>query len=274
MATINLLATTSAGSTSLATIGTIAAGGDGQSSAGVPNIVPATLVQWGVQSIIADTILEAKLVCNDQIDVQNGEDFSPGASSLMTSYQRFTNIPFISSTRSVQLSQNTGAGLDVGFTLDLVSRGKGVNPGFFAPNQVHFEQTASGATTAQTWLVGTAATPTTPLKSGTYAILGFKVMLLTTDFMALVRFSHADFNGAKPGLAVKDTTTTAITNTDSYKDLLDGYEGYQFVQLSNLLGTPVCPTFTVTAAGTGLSVDILTIVASTPRIEIYLAKIA
>lgn len=273
MPNLNITALSSGGGLTLTQIGTIAAGGDGQTSAGVPNIVPATLVGWGQMSTIADTIAEAQFTDLDMVDVQNAETFIPGAASAIGLYHRWTNVPFISAARQFYMKQNTAGANNLAYQMDIVGRGNSMAPGGrFQANQIIPPSFALAACTAKTWNTGNAFSPSTPLKAGTYALKGARVNALTN--YGIIRFSHADFAGCKPGFPVVDTTNTAAARAVDGQSSFFYEQGVQFDYMAGILGQPIVPTFTVTAAGTGLTVEFLDITADTPIVTLYLAKVA
>lgn len=274
MPALDLHAVSSGGGTSLTSISTIAAGGDGATVAGVPIAPGATLAYWGSLTTIADTILETKLASQDMWDPINGEDFSPGASSLLGIYMKTTWIPYKTGQRQISQSQNTGGANNLGFTLDWSASTPPVPMKALSrhvPNQIELSTTFGGALTAITW-GNQAFAPSTAIPNGYYSILGCKVNALTN--YAIIRFRHADFGLFRPGFPVLDTTNKAVANAVLPKDLFMTYEGYQFTHLTRELGSPCCPTFRVTNAGTGLSFDMIAITADTPIVNVIIAKVA
>jgi hypothetical protein len=91
----------------------------------------------------------------------------------------------------------------------------------------------------------------------------------------LLRFNHADFKGLYPGFPVVDTFGSAILGAqEGMLDILWANAGFQFVALSELSKKPCVPTFTVSSAGTGLSMQTLaTVTTDTPYAVINLAKL-
>jgi len=112
--------------------------------------------------------------------------------------------------------------------------------------------------------------PTTGGVLASYASLGD---VIVAEPGALVRFSHADFQGKKPGFFCIDTTSGALSNSNAAKDDLQLYQGYQFVRLSEIFKKPYCPVFSITAQGTGLTAEALDIAADTPDLTLYLEKV-
>ena len=56
-------------------------------------------------------------------------------------------------------------------------------------------------------------------------------------------------------------------------DLVINSVGEQFDYLSKVLGTPCNPVFSVTNAGTGLNIEMLSNVANTPTVDLILSKV-
>ena len=50
-------------------------------------------------------------------------------------------------------------------------------------------------------------------------------------------------------------------------------DGYQFAAMSDILGIPCCPTFNITAQGTGLTLWAGDITADTPIVNLNLVKV-
>ena len=270
---LDIHAVSSGGATTLTKIGTILLGGDGASVAGQP-IKPskAKLVGWGGLTTIADTIMELQLSTLDMDDQKNAEWLDLGASSLMGLIHENTQIPFEKGVRDIYMRQNTGAANNMGYTIDHYDEGGSCVEGSRHPmKKIKVVQIAGAALTALTWL-STPLAPTNALPNGKYALLGAQVSLLTN--YGLVRFSHTDFDGYKPGFPVVDlTNATAAVGfqvTNKHDLLLE--QGFQFVQMSERLKRPCCPTFEVNGA-TGLSIELAAITSTTPRCVLTLAKI-
>lgn len=274
MPMIDLHANSSGGGTSLTAISTIAAGGDGQTVAGVPIAPTPVLAYWGGFTTIADTIKQLQLTTQDQWDPINGENFLPGASSLAGIINKSTWIPYKTGQRNVSMSQNTAGANNIAYYIDYSPANApvaAVRLSKHIPNQITL-WTTLGADTAITWNTGNAFAPTTAIPNGYYAILGCWVNALTN--YGLVRFRHADFGLFRPGFPVLDQTNTAVANAVLPKDEFLLYQGYQFIHLCRMLNAPVCPVFRATNAGTGLSFDALTITTDTPMVGINIAKVA
>lgn len=295
MGMIDLHAVSSGGNTSalaaggtVGNIGTILAGGDGATNAGVPIAPNANLFAWGAITTAADTIFESQLITQDQWDPLNGEWITNNSSSILGNVHKSTWIPYRTGQRNIQIRQNTGAANVMGYTMDYSSASAGqVGNGAIQAqvghrniaNQIVRSVTFGGALTAITW-GNQAFAPAQAIPNGYYAILGCKVSALGACGNALIRFRHADFGLFRPGFPVMDATALqgdAATNASSFvipRDPFFDYEMYQFTHLSNILGQPVCPVFRATNAGTGLSFDMASITADTPIVTVNIAKVA
>lgn len=262
--------TSSGGSTgALGDIGTIAAGGDGASTAGVPIRGGAVLRAWGALSTIADTIQQVRLLSADMVMPQNPFDYNFGTGSLIGAFSAEENLPYVSAARVIAMDQNTGAANNIGFTIDQYGSGNNLGAGRFDTafgNRVVVRDTFAAAT-AVTWeSLGYVPDSGIPLETGQYAILGAWVQDLT-DY-ALVRFEHTDFGGLKPGFPVLDSMSVAIARSIAMpQPLLWASSGYQFVYLQDI------PVFTATAEGTGLTAQILDITTDTAVMILNLAKV-
>jgi hypothetical protein len=273
---LDLHAVTSSGSTgSLGALSTIALGGDGATTAGVPISMGATLIQWGGMTTIADTIAGLKMSSLDQDDPVNGEDFEFGTSSLLGYHIVHDNLAYVKGARNISINQNTGAANNMGYTIDIYGDVQGKEPcvalGKLSPRSIPISSTFGGALTALTWGEKTLA-PTSQLPQGKYAIEGFWANALTN--YALIRFKHADFGGYYPGLPAIDMTNTAVANAVLPKDDVLLQQGYQFDVMSEMTGLPCCPVFNVGPTGTGLTIQALSITAPTPIVTLNLTRIA
>jgi hypothetical protein len=246
--------------------------GDDAAVYGVPNLgKAATLMAWGVQTIAADTLYETQLVSQDMPDPLNGEWYNHGTTSLLAAVFNLTSLPYRGGPRKIALRQNTGAGVASPYTIDYVPKGESINIkrvayGKSAPNITTF-----GALTAQNW--GTIAfNPTNALPAGRYAILGAKCRTFTD--VALLRFTHADFQGAHPGFPVVDSQLSLATSlqlTDRNNIFYE--QGHQFIYLSEVTGQPMCPVISVGDGSTGLVIEALSVIADTPVVNVVLAKL-
>lgn len=280
MAILDLHAGVSAGNvTALAIGGSVGAtatipAGDDASTYGIPNTgKAAVLMAWGTESIAADTIYESQLTSQDMIDPLNGESYNYGTTSVIIGTFNMTKLPYISGGRKVAVRQNTGAGLATPYTLDGVgSKGTSVAVPRNAPKKIApFITTFGGALTAQAW-GSQAFAPTQPIPNGKYAILGAKARTFTD--VALVRFTHPDFQGCHPGFPVVDSQLSLATSMQlTDRGQIWQEQGTQFQYLSEVTGVPCCPVFNSNAGATGLVIEALSVIADTPVINVVLAKL-
>ena len=236
---------------------------DGQSAPGVPIAPGAILKAWGVATTIADTIKEAKLVSQDQIDSINGEYFNP-TSGVNGIINFDTFLPYRSGGRTISYSQNTGAAPVFAFTLDQYPAPIGANPQKFSQS-IKLPQVFGGALTAGAW-GSVPVAPTSNIPAGKYAILGAYLSNVTN--YALLRFRHADFGGKIPGFPAVDVTKAAARAVLPPGCPLFNMPGLQFIALGD------CPTFQATSNGTGLTVDALSITADTPNVVLNLVQLS
>jgi len=140
-----------------------------------------------------------------------------------------------------------------------------------------YSQTFAGALTAITW--GTqvwnppgagGSTGASNPPPGKYALLGAKVHQLTN--YAVLRFQHANFGGLYPGFPVLDQSKASARAVVELDDIFQS-DGYQFAAMSEILGIPCCPTFNITAQGTGLTIWCAAITADTPIVNLNVVKI-
>jgi hypothetical protein len=263
------------GGTTLSLINTLLAN-DGASVASMPlkgNPMAGTpeLVGWGVQNVIADTNRENQLISADMYDARTAEYDVMGASSLVNSNVYWTRVPFRGGVRNVSVRNNTAAGLPLAFFIDNYPTGTypTTRCSFSNAYQLKVNQVLTVATAQTTW-ISTGVAPTPPIKAAKYAILGAKVNQLTD--CAVIRFSHADFNGYKPGFPVQDNTNVAIARANSVLDGTFNFPGYQFVWMDLNLGTG-CPVFQASSAASGLTIEIADKTADTANVLLYLALV-
>jgi len=237
---------------------------DGQTAPGVPIAPGATLKGWGAFTTIADTLMELKLVSQDQIDSVNGEYWTPGAASVLGMAHFDSNLPYRSGGRSISIRQNTGAANIVAYTLDKYPSPMGANVQNFG-QMIKLPQVFGGALTAVTW--GTVpVAPTSNIPAGSYAILGAYVSALTN--YAAIRFTHADFGGKKPGFPVVDASKAAARAVLPMNAPVFNMYGMQFMALGDI------PVFRATSAGTGLTIEMMDITADTPNVCLNLVQVA
>jgi len=243
---------------------------DGCSALGVPVSTGATLVGWGVASVLANGVARAKLTSQDMVDPVNGEDRAFAATNIVSHLWFYDNLPYKSGSRVITAGTNTAQTICSATTMDWYSGGPTVAGRPQMPNQV----TAATATTfgaalvANAW-AGQAFAPVTALPAGKYAILGATVAAMTHG---AIRFAHADFGGKKPGFPVTETGVAANLAGASKSDLFLE-PGLQFCTLSEELGLPCCPVFTVTNMGTGLVIEAMSCTIATPTVVLWLAKV-
>jgi len=255
--------------------GTVAAGSDGCSSPGVP--IDSTegksrLRIWGFNSPTADSLAIIRLRSQDMINPIDGITITPGAASLALQYLDYTSIPYIKGTRSLNVGTNVGVVAGNGFLIDEVNQGECI-----AAKVGQGKDTAVGLTTfgaalaANTWGSQPWLAPNLP--AGKYAILGAFVSAIAN--VGTLRFRHPSFKGNSPGFPVCNyelamATTAQVAARD---DLVQEAHGQQFIHLSEILGTPCCPVFTVGNAGTGLTIDMICAQAATPVVDVVVMKV-
>jgi len=253
--------------------GTVSAGGDGCSSPGVPIGAGATLKLWGFNSTTADSIANIRLRSQDMVDPIDGITYTPGTTAIQVQFLDYTTLSYVKGTRSLNVGTNVGVVAGVGFLIDQYSGGAGcVNGRSDIGGEVMVGgMTAAGAVTADTWYSIPFTAPNLP--AGKYAILGAYVHAITN--VALLRFSHNSFKGFKPGFPVVNSNLATATTVDiAAKDpLVQDRHGEQFIYLGEVLGTPCCPIFEVTNAGTGLAIEICDVIADTPVVNLVIAKV-
>jgi len=237
---------------------------DGQSAPGVPIGTGAVLKGWGVYTTIADTLMEAKLISQDQIDSINGEYWNPGAAGLLGIVFFDSYLPFQKGNRQISVRQNTGAAPIIGYTLDKYPTPGGADVKTFG-QMIRLPQIFGGALTANAW-GSVVVAPTSIIPAGKYAILGAYVHALTN--YALIRFEHADFGGKKPGFPVRDSSKALVRAVGPMGTPVFNMEGLQFMALGDI------PVFNATVAGTGLTIGALSITADTPNVILNLVQLA
>ena len=246
---------------------------DGQSVAGVPISPGAALVGWGGLSPTADTVGALKLQSQDMVDPINGENFTPGAASLLNGWWKYTNLPYSTGLRGITMGTNTGVVASLGLLLDeYMADAPTINGSRNMPNQITTGITTfGGALTTLVWGSQPYA-PGTALPNGKYAILGAYVSAIAN--LAAIRFQHVDFRQYLPGFPVANYETISTSTWDKVpKDDLFQNNGFQFVFLSDVMNVPCCPVFSVTNAGTGLNIQAISVQADTPVVMLNLAKV-
>ena len=236
---------------------------DGQTSPGVPIAPGAILKAWGVYTTIADTILAAKLISQDQIDSINGEYYNPTAGVQgIVNFDSY--LPYRSGGRNISYAQNTGAAPVAAYTLDQYPAPTGAMPKTFG-QRILLPQVFGGALTAGAW--GTVpVAPASNIPAGKYALLGAYTTNMTN--YGIIRFTHAAFGGKKPGFPTVDASKAAARALFPPSCPVFNYQGNQFLALGD------CPTFEATSAGTGLTIEMLNITADTPNVVLSIVQLS
>jgi hypothetical protein len=269
---LDIHALSSGGGTALTNISTILLGNDGATVAGVPIAGGAALVGWGGLTTIADTIKELKLTSQDQLDPVNGEDLVEGGTATGI-HHLWDYLRFAAGARTVAMSQNTAGANNMAYLIDLYPGGPVKRTPIYGTDGKNWYGSTvySGALTALTWKQQ-AFNPTNAIPAGKYAIQGCWVSALTN--YALIRFRHADFGVFAPGFPVVDANVTLARAVAPLERLLIASAGYQFSVMSEILGQPLEPIFTVQANATGLNLEMSAITADTPEVLLNLVKVA
>lgn len=235
---------------------------DGQSAAGVPIAPGAILKGYGFLSTIADAVRATRLISQDQIDPINGEYWIADASTLgLVHFDAY--LPFQKGLRMLYYRQLTGAAPIIGYTMDKYPTPGGADVKTFGQTII-LPQVFAGALTANVWGTQVVA-PASNMPAGKYALLGVYVTGLTN--YALIRFEHADFGGKKPGFpVVDDSVAVARAVTPMWAPVFS--QGAQFLAMGDI------PVFNVTANGTGLTIDMLSITAVTPQVMLHVVQLA
>lgn len=237
---------------------------DGQSAAGVPIAPGCVLKAWGAFTTIADTLMELQMISQDQIDPINGEHWLGTATSLLGMAHFDSYLPFQKGMRALYIRQNTAAA-DIGaYTIDQYTNPASASVKNFG-QRIIVPQVFGGALTANTW--GTVTlTPAVMIPAGKYALLGAYVHALTN--YAVIRFTHADFGGKKPGFPVVDESLAAARAVIPMNCPVFNANGHQFMALGDI------PVFNVTVQGTGLTIEMLSLTADTPEVNIELVQLS
>jgi len=274
MLDVHAVTTTPGAALVLGSPGTTPSTNDGAPVAGVPIQPSAKLRVWGYASVTADTIANVKLQSQDMVDPINGITMTPGAASLIVQFYDYTTLDFKSGARQITAGTNTGVVAGHAFTIDEYS-GRGQVTGVRRSQGGEIQTGATtfgGALTTNVW-GSQAYAPTNPIPNGKYAIIGAYVSAITN--VALIRFSHADFMGLKPGFPVCNyELALAATAQVAMKDeLVLSAVGEQFIYLQDILGSAQCPVFTVSNAATGLTIEMISAQADTPVVNLVIAKV-
>lgn len=243
---------------------------DGCSALGVPIAPGATLVGWGVESVLANGIARMKLSSQDLVDPVNGVDIAFAATNIVSAIFKSENLVYKSGARVITAGTNTAQTICSGITLDWYAGGPTIQGSYHMPNNVVVgtATTAGAALVANAW-AGTPFAPVQALPQGKYAILGAVCAAVTHG---AIRFAHADFGGKKPGFVMCETGVAANLAGASKSDLFLE-PGVQFVTLGQALDIPCCPVFSVTNMGTGLVIELMSPTIATPTVVLWLAKV-
>jgi hypothetical protein len=236
---------------------------DGQTAPGVPIAPGAVLKGWGVYSTIADTLAELQLTSQDQVDSINGEHWLTTAGSVLGLVHFDAFLPYKSGGRNIAYKQNTGAAPVIAYTLDQYSGPSGAQISKLG-QRIILPQVFSGALTANKW-GSQVVNPLVQIPAGRYAILGAYCHNMTN--YGLVRFTHADFGGKKPGFPVVDPSKAVTRAVAPMNESVFNLYGRQFMALGDI------PTFNATSAGTGLTIEMLNITADTPTVNLNIVQV-
>jgi hypothetical protein len=233
----------------------------------------ANLRIWGFNAPTADTIANLQLQSQDQADPVNGITVTPGAASLLVQFYDYTTLQYVKGTRQIKAGTNTGVVAGHAFTIDEYNLGKCQMIRHAMGGEVMIGAiTFGGGLTTNQWSSVSVA-PTNPLPAGQYVLLGAYVSAIANT--AVIRFSHADFKGLKPGFPVANwelalATTAQVAMRD---ELVQVSHGEQFIALGDIFGTPQCPQFTVGNAGTGLNIEMISVQTDTPVVNIVVMRV-
>jgi len=273
MLDVHALLITPGAATVLGAAGAVSPGGDGCPVAGVPVGEAAVLKMYGFSSVTANTIAALKLTSQDMVDPINGIHVVPGAVSLLNQWFDYTTLTYKKGARVLTAGTNTAVGACTGFLIDECNGGVVTHvPRDCGGEIVTGANTFAGALTANTW-GSLPYTPANAIPNGRYAILGAYVSAITNG--ALIRFQHPSFKGLKPGFPVHnyETISTATWDKMMKDNLVMSEIGQQFIYLGEVLKRPCCPVFEVTNAGTGLTIEMISVQADTPVVNLCIAKV-
>lgn len=236
---------------------------DGQSAAGVPIAPGAVLKGWGGFTTTPDYLIEMQLISQDQIDPINGE-YWIGVATALVAVHFDSYLPFQKGMRAIYYRQMTAAADTGAYTIDQYSTPAGANVKNFG-QRIILPQVFGAALTANTWGTQVVA-PAVMIPAGRYALLGAYVHSLTNA--AVIRFEHADFGGKKPGFPVIDESLAITRAVAPMACPVFNNNGHQFMALGDI------PIFNCTVQGTGLTIQMLSLAANTPEVNLVLVQLS
>lgn len=248
--------------------------GDGATTIGLSPFNGAILLAYGAHvAAAAQAVVTIGLQSNNLVDPVNGLlDTATGTDTRVLA-SKFATMGYTKGPNRVQYGQEA-AGALLTFKLDLVGVGSSSAPVNLALQNVA-EYTFSAAAATAGVYKSTAFNPTTTPPIGKYRILGLRGSAIT--MAAAVRFQHTDFAGAFPGFPLLSFSDAALTPANQGGNTVfsdPSYQGYQFVALSQFLGTPLCPEFSIQGQSTGLTVQVIDCTTDTVTFDLVLQKIA
>lgn len=172
-------------------------------------------------------------------------------------------LPYRSGGRNIYYKQNTGANPIIAYTIDQYANPTGAQVNKLG-QRIILPQVFSGALTANKWGTNVVA-PTSNIPAGKYALLGAYVHNIT-NYLGL-RFEHANFGGKKPGFPVVDMSKAAARAVLPMNTPIFNLYGLQFLAMGDI------PMFEVTSAGTGLTIDAISITADTPTVNVNIVQV-
>ena len=141
----------------------------------------------------------------------------------------------------------------------------------FAQNQIQIPQTLN-TDVALTWTT-TPFAPATPIPNGKYALLG---IILEQNWRRSTAYDSNTPTQPRP-TSFSYSTIQSLRNPRDQEGMNDAVAtdiGFQFCALSELLGKPSVPVFTVSNAATGLNIESVAAAnTDTPVVTLNLAKV-
>lgn len=247
--------------------------GDGATTIGLSPQPNSILFSYGYMTLgTTDAAGKLALQSNNIVDPTNGlQDANTGTS---TAFHRgkFAQVSYGNGPNLVGYNTQTAAAKVATYKMDWNTRlGTSVAGSFFPPGFAEYTFSGSAATAGVYETI--AFNPGNAVPTGKYAILGLRVYSLTSG--AFLRFQHTDFGGAFPGIPIFPSATGSSTaaNMGFSPFASESWQGCQFVKLSQYLGQPSCPVFTVQGQGTGLNLQFLSTNTDTPQFDLNLMKV-